>query len=156
MLQAKHNVALSRVKSLSGLIIEDFKESAIFSNEKIEEAINTMPAFILEDTIFTKPSKFTIVLHNVQSLNAHFLDLKAHKRLIGADCICLTETWLSSDNADNAPQLAGFLFKNNPRHHCYDNSQPIFAKLQEQTRGGVGIYYSEKVRLMFWFQGLVM
>ncbi|XP_052441444.1 uncharacterized protein LOC127981121 [Carassius gibelio] len=41
-------VALSRVRSLSGLIIEDFKESAIFCNDKIELAMKDMTKFLLE------------------------------------------------------------------------------------------------------------
>ncbi|XP_073688692.1 uncharacterized protein [Garra rufa] len=41
-------VALSRVRSLSGLIIEDFKESAIFCNDKIELAMKDMSTFLME------------------------------------------------------------------------------------------------------------
>ncbi|XP_072572246.1 uncharacterized protein [Paramormyrops kingsleyae] len=39
-------VALSRVTSLEGLIIEDFKESVIYAKQDIESAMRSMPAFI--------------------------------------------------------------------------------------------------------------
>ncbi|XP_042609822.1 uncharacterized protein LOC122142829 [Cyprinus carpio] len=47
-------VALSRVRSLSGLIIEDFKESAIFCNDKIELAMKDMPKLSMEKDSFTE------------------------------------------------------------------------------------------------------
>ncbi|XP_048046234.1 LOW QUALITY PROTEIN: uncharacterized protein LOC125268187 [Megalobrama amblycephala] len=46
-------VALSRVRSLSGLIIEDFKESTIFCNDKIQVAMKNMPKLPLENYSFT-------------------------------------------------------------------------------------------------------
>ncbi|XP_026120183.1 LOW QUALITY PROTEIN: uncharacterized protein LOC113099530, partial [Carassius auratus] len=47
-------VALSRVRSLSGLIIEDFKDSAIFCNDKIELAMKDMPKLSMEKDSFTE------------------------------------------------------------------------------------------------------
>ncbi|XP_026121918.1 uncharacterized protein LOC113104784, partial [Carassius auratus] len=40
-------VALSRVTSLDGLIIEDFKENVIFAKDNIEQVLQNMPPFIL-------------------------------------------------------------------------------------------------------------
>ncbi|XP_052412218.1 uncharacterized protein LOC127957635 [Carassius gibelio] len=58
-------VALSRVRSLSGLIIEDFKESAIFCNDKIELAMKHMTKFLLEKDSSTEShgnTHFTVVI----------------------------------------------------------------------------------------------
>jgi len=139
-------VALSRVRSLSGLIIEDFKESAIFCNDKIELALKDMPKFPLEEYSSTKSfGTFRIMLVNVQSLKAHFQDVLAHKALMNADCICLTETWLNVEDKREEPQIPEFVFKHNPRAKCYDNSNAVFTDLKHQRGGGVGIYCSEKI-----------
>ncbi|KAL2076443.1 hypothetical protein ACEWY4_027971 [Coilia grayii] len=61
-----------------------------------------------------------------------------------ADCICLTETWLTGDTTEEQ-QLVGYNFNHNPRGNCYDDSEPVFAGLRQQQRGGVGIYCSEEI-----------
>ncbi|TKS65922.1 ATP-dependent DNA helicase PIF1 [Collichthys lucidus] len=138
-------VALSRLKSLGGLQIEDFKQSAIYCDNKITLAMESMPAFKLVKTLSCDVNPVcTIALHNVQSLKAHILDIEAHKALMKADCICLTETWLDV-NPKEEPQLAGHVFHHNPRGNCYDDSDPMFAVLKQQQRGGVGMYCSENI-----------
>ncbi|XP_060776102.1 uncharacterized protein LOC132885442 [Neoarius graeffei] len=120
-------VALSRVKNLDGLIIEEFKESAIFCDEKVESAMQSMPKFSYRRSILSDVNTVCrIALHNVQSLKAHVKDLQAHNVLMKADCICLTETWLNGDPGDK-PQLPAYNFDHNPRVSCYDDSEPIFA-----------------------------
>ncbi|XP_041931843.1 uncharacterized protein LOC121695246 [Alosa sapidissima] len=54
------------------------------------------------------------------------------------------ETWLNVDT-DEEPQLPGYVFKHNPRGNCYDDSEPAFAALKQQQRGGVGVYCSENI-----------
>ncbi|XP_048020488.1 ATP-dependent DNA helicase PIF1-like isoform X1 [Megalobrama amblycephala] len=136
-------VALSRVRTLNGLIIQNFKESAIYCNDKIELAMKCMPKFPLENYSFTKtPGIFTIALHNVQSLQAHVQDIQAHRQLMNADCICLTETWLK---VEDEVQIPGFIFKHNPRARCYDNSTPLFTHLKQQRGGGVALYSCENL-----------
>ncbi|KAK0151602.1 ATP-dependent DNA helicase PIF1 [Merluccius polli] len=134
-------VALSRLKTLSGLIIEEFKKSAIFCDNKIDMAMQSMSCFNFGKILSCDVNPLcTIALHNVQSLNAHILDIQAHKALMKADCICLTETWLDVGTKEE-PQLPGHVFHHNPRGNCYDDSDPMFAALKQQQRGGVGMYF---------------
>lgn len=72
-------VALSRFSSIEGLIIEDFKESAIYCNGKILNAMSNMPQVIeVEDNPACLHQFFKMVLHNIQSLKAHIKDLKVN------------------------------------------------------------------------------
>ena len=137
-------VALSRVRTLSGLTIVDFKESSIFCDEKVKSALENMQKFSYGMSVLSNVNPVcTIALHNVQSLNAHIQDIEAHKSLTKADCICLTETWLNAGSGQ--PQLPGYRFTHNPRENCYDDSEPVFAGLKQQQRGGVGMYSSDKI-----------
>ncbi len=136
-------VALSRVRTLDGLIINDFKESAIYCNEKIDSAMKIMLRLNLENhSVMKTPDRFTLALHNVQSLRAHVQDIQVHGQLMNADCICLTETWLK---VEDDVQIPGFVFKNNPRAKCYDESTPLFTDLKRQRGGGVGVFCCEGI-----------
>lgn len=105
--------------------------------------MKNIPKFPLESHTFSKtPGIFTIALHNVQSLQAHVQDIQAHRQLMNADCICLTETWLK---VEDQVQIPGFIFKHNPRAKCYDNSTPLFSNLKQQRGGGVAIYCCENM-----------
>ncbi|XP_072232324.1 uncharacterized protein [Leuresthes tenuis] len=140
-------VALSRVRTLDGLIIEDFKEAAIFCDDKVDTAMKSLPKFNFKSIGSADIDPVcTIALHNVQSLNAHFDDMRSHKTLMKADCICLTETWLNADSKDQ-PQLPGYVFNHNPRENCYDDSDTVFTALKHQQRGGVGLPSSYKINM---------
>ncbi|XP_072563646.1 uncharacterized protein [Paramormyrops kingsleyae] len=132
-------VALSRVTSLEGLIIEDFKESVIYAKQDIESAMQSMPAFI--EPVTEVPSLCRILLHNVQGLACHLDDIKQDGRYMKADIICLTETWLKEDTEEI--HLNGFSFYGKRRHLAYDGDDSIFAELKNQQHGGVGVYYKE-------------
>ncbi|XP_052403776.1 uncharacterized protein LOC127950661 [Carassius gibelio] len=100
-------VALSRVTSLDGLIIEDFKENVIFAKDNIEQALQNMPPFILPCES-TETFKYRIMLHNVEGLIPHKLDIRQDNRYFEADMICVTETWLKSNNVENEVSLDGY------------------------------------------------
>ncbi|XP_076872152.1 uncharacterized protein LOC143522233 [Brachyhypopomus gauderio] len=133
-------VALSRVTSLQGLIIQDFKESAIYAKSDIESFMQIMPAFIqpVQQTQVSPSCK--ILLHNVQGLSCHLQDLQQDKRYMDADIICMTETWVQSRHNSDV-QISGFSFYNQPRCLSYDTTDTVFAKLKDKQHGGVGIYY---------------
>ncbi|XP_063049297.1 uncharacterized protein LOC134443443 [Engraulis encrasicolus] len=138
-------VALSRVKNLEGLIIDELKDSAIYCDEKVQAAMENMPKFNCGKSISNDENTgCRIALHNVQSLKAHIKDIEAHGTLMKADCICLTETWLNADSQD-IPQLPGFTFQHNPRINCYGESEAVFAQLKQKKGGGVGIYCGDKL-----------
>ncbi|XP_072565310.1 uncharacterized protein [Paramormyrops kingsleyae] len=134
-------VALSRVTSLEGLIIEDFKETAIYAKQDIETAMQSMPVFI--EPVMEVPSSCKILLHNVEGLTCHLDDIKKDRRYMEADIICLTETWLNSEEDTEDVKLPGFSYHGKPRHQAYDGSDAIFAELKKQQHGGVGLYCKE-------------
>ena len=70
-------VALSRVKSLSGLIIKDFTEKAIYCNDSIKDAIKSMQPFLTENIThnIVTPYTFNVFLINIQKLTPHVSDL---------------------------------------------------------------------------------
>ncbi|XP_002733238.1 uncharacterized protein LOC100378309, partial [Saccoglossus kowalevskii] len=136
-------VALSRVKTLNGLVIKEFKESALYCNDKIKDAMITMPKFItFTDEGSDSVCSYSFMLHNIEGLYSHIEDLKFDKRFLKADIICLTETWLPNANPPSVLQLDNFRFHHQPRSLCYDTSDKLTAELKEQAHGGVGVYYS--------------
>uniref|UniRef100_A0A9J7WX60 ATP-dependent DNA helicase n=1 Tax=Cyprinus carpio carpio TaxID=630221 RepID=A0A9J7WX60_CYPCA len=139
-------VALSRVTSLDGLIIEDFKENVIFAKDNIEQALQNMPPFILPCET-TETFTYKMMLHNVEGLIPHILDIRQDNRYFEADMICVTETWLKSNNVENEVSLDGYYFHGKTRSAAYDTSEDVFAKLKEENHGGVGIYHKEKVKV---------
>ncbi|XP_026113641.1 LOW QUALITY PROTEIN: uncharacterized protein LOC113092282 [Carassius auratus] len=139
-------VALSRVTSLDGLIIEDFKENVIFAKDNIEQALQNMPPFILPCET-TETFTYKMMLHNVEGLIPHILDIRQDNRYFEADMICVTETWLKPNNVENEVCLDGYYFHGKTRGAAYDTSEDVFAKLKEENHGGVGIYHKEKVKV---------
>ncbi len=139
-------VALSRVTSIDGLIIQDFKEKAIFAKDNIKEALQTMPPFIASCET-TETFKFKMMLHNVEGLIPHISDIRQDKRYFEGDMICVTETWLKPNYVENAVSLDGYFFHDKSRSAAYDTSHNVFAKLKEENHGGVGIYHKEKVKV---------
>ncbi|XP_044191554.1 uncharacterized protein LOC122969696 [Thunnus albacares] len=134
-------VALSRVRALSGLIIRDFTEKAIYCKDTIKEAMDSMPPFLIEQP---KPSinthSFSVYLMNVQSLSRHLSDLVSCTQHLQPHCIAVTETWLTAQTSLNSVQMCGYTFHSRPRSLCYTNSNPKLSELKNLQHGGVGLY----------------
>ncbi|XP_041863244.1 uncharacterized protein LOC121653673 isoform X1 [Melanotaenia boesemani] len=132
-------VALSRVRSLSGLIIQDFKEKAVYCNANIEQAIANMPPFITESHTVVKEG-FRVFLMNVQSLNRHVSDLAHCAQHLQPNCIAVTETWIPADVSLDSVEITGYRFSNAPRSLAYHSDNPVLISLKGQQHGGVGMY----------------
>ncbi|TKS65165.1 ATP-dependent DNA helicase PIF1 [Collichthys lucidus] len=90
-------VALSRVRSLSGLILKDFKEKAIYCKDSIKEALNSMSPFLIDNiqTYKCGTNAFSVFLMNVHGLDCHVKDLTSCIQHLKPQCVAVTETWLS-------------------------------------------------------------
>ncbi|XP_062617119.1 ATP-dependent DNA helicase PIF1-like [Saccostrea cucullata] len=132
-------VALSRVRSMDGLVIKDFDEDKIYCIEQISDALKRMPQFVpLPHHTCTEQDHIQILLHNIQGLIPHFDDLLANSDKNKAHFICLTETWL--DNSTHTPQINNFSLIHRPRNSCYSTELPLFRELKDKKHGGVAIY----------------
>ena len=128
-------VSLSRVTSLSGLIIEDFDEKYIHCDESVAQSLNEMSELSLIDERYPeKSSCTTIILHNVQGLKNHFMDLKGQPEMKKSD---FTETWVNLDDEIVELNLEDFKSFHQIRSMSYDVSMRT---LQQQSHGGVAVY----------------
>lgn len=138
-------VALSRVRSLSGLVITDFAEKAIYCKDSIKEALTTVPRFSLEDysSIACPSDAFTVFCLNAQGLRAHSQDLALCTHPLRPDCIVVTETWLPAASTFDSVQLQGYTLRHLAWSQAYDSSNPTLLDIRSQQHGGVAIYYSD-------------
>ena len=139
-------VGLSRVTSLSGLVIEGFDPKFIHCDPKIKECLNSMNSYLEsdDDDDFDSHSKVCIMLHNIQGLKQHFADLQCNKLFMNSDFICLTETWLNHD--DNVFDVCMDKFKlyHQARHQSYSNTNTLTSAYKNQSHGGVAVYTKNK------------
>ncbi len=135
-------VALSRVRSLSGLIIQNFEEKAIYCKDSIKDAIQSMPRFFVRNIADYKvnPQEFSVFLMNVQNLRHHLADLVLHTDHLQPSCIAVTETWLPADISLETINIDGYSFHSQPRRLSYSTCNPTLTELQAQQHGGVGMY----------------
>ncbi|XP_078688663.1 uncharacterized protein LOC144920377 isoform X2 [Branchiostoma floridae x Branchiostoma belcheri] len=145
-------VALSRVRSIAGLHITDYKQGSIYCDEEVQGAISDMKHFKFVSNPFTnvgdrsenEVSKLNIVHHNTEGLVAHFKSLKS-TCLVKADIICLTETWLSENVPSSQVQLESFnMFRKDRsgRRVCEDGSSAT----SNAPHGGVAVYVRDVYR----------
>ncbi|XP_061923815.1 uncharacterized protein LOC133663392 isoform X1 [Entelurus aequoreus] len=134
-------VALSRVRDISGLVITDFKEKAIYCKDAVKEALDSMPPFLLEQP---QPSletrSFSAYLLNVQSLPCHAAHLMSCTQHLQPTCIAVTETWLTAQSSTDCVQIQGYTFHSRPRALCYSSNDVKLAEIRDLQHGGVGLY----------------
>ena len=91
-------VALSRVKSFSGLHIVNFNAKAIKKSDLVENEMTRLRDRLLQTIpplqCLPCTSHVTIALLNVRSILAKLPDIKADTELGSAGVLCFCETWL--------------------------------------------------------------
>lgn len=136
-------VSLSRVRTLSGLIIQDFTEKSIYCNDDVKFALHYMPPFMTESICRPISSErlFVLFLINTQGLRRHVTDLTRCTQLWQPNCIAVTETWLSADSCLDTVQIDRFVFHSRSRSDSYDcSTNAALVELCGQQHGGVGLY----------------
>ncbi|XP_061883615.1 uncharacterized protein LOC133634970 [Entelurus aequoreus] len=134
-------VALSRVRDISGLVITDFKEKAIYCKDAVKEALDSMPPFLLEQPQPSlEPRSFSAYLLNVQSLPCHAAHLMSCTQHLQPTCIAVTETWLTAQSPTDCVQIQGYTFHSRPRALCYSSNDFKLAEIRDLQHGGVGLY----------------
>ena len=126
-------VALSRVTSLDGLIIQDFNENAIYANPSIKESLASMQHFLTTTADVEK--KLTLLYHNIEGLQNHFQDLMLTLRKRNVDLVCLVESWVQNDLRSRS-EMEGFSVVHQLRKNSYQQDN----LLQRQGKGGVCVY----------------
>ncbi|XP_066283397.1 uncharacterized protein [Branchiostoma lanceolatum] len=139
-------VALSRVCSIGGLFITDYKQESIYCDGEVQGAVNKMKHFEFVSNPFATVGnssakevlKLNIVHHNTEGLVSHFKSLKS-TCLVNADIICLTETWLSENVQSSQVQLDGFSMfrKDRSRGHAGEEGSSVTIN---SPHGGVAVY----------------
>ena len=138
-------VALSRVRTLSGLIIQGFEEKAIYCRGDLKYVIWSMPKFLKDSrSLQIQGQTFSVFMMNVQSLSAHVSDLAMCTQHLQPNCIAVTETWLPSASSD-VVNISGYTFLNFPRYLAYCSENPALEALRAQQHGGVGMYTVENM-----------
>nr|XP_022310999.1 uncharacterized protein LOC111116305 [Crassostrea virginica] len=137
-------VALSRVTSKNGLFIETrdpkILQRKIYADSEVRECLQKMPPLTLPEFSPTSNEGIKILLHNIQSLNKHYEDLRKDVRFRDVDVICLTETWTRSGQDFSIFSIDGYQFHHVSRGDVYDNSDSQFSQLRKSKGGGVAIY----------------
>jgi len=103
-------VALSRARTSAGLfIIGEFFQPRVTPTVQLvaEELqrlrINAAIDFRLSFLNDKHSSGLNVMVHNVQSLNKHIMDITSDPNYMAADVLCLTETWTIPNDRFNLP-----------------------------------------------------
>ena len=87
-------------------------QKKVHADAEVKLCLETMPPLTLPN--FPKSSNdegIKILLHNIQSLNKHFEDLRKDIRFKDVDVICLTETWIRSGQDTSIFKIDGYEMK---------------------------------------------
>ena len=136
-----HYVALSRLRSISGLHILNLNENKIAVSKKVQEemtrlrqeALNSHIPFLYKDT----SGSFKILFQNVRSLHLHVADVASDYNVKAADINMFVETALCSNDSNDLYQIPSFqLFRND------------FVTHGTRTPYGTAVYVKESVQLL--------
>ena len=118
-----HYVALSRLRSISGLHILNMNENKITVSKKVQEemtrlrqkaTLNSHISFLYKDT----SEFFKILFQNVRSLHLHIADAASDYNVKAADINIFAETALCSNDDNALYEIPGFqLFRNDFMQH---------------------------------------
>ncbi len=136
-------VALSRVTHSEGLHIIDMDLSKIYCDTGVQECYNNMNKLKINMHTLPTTRELTIVHQNVEGLKQHMDDLERCNQLQPCDVLCVTETWI---NTNESFQLPGFTYQGRTRRECYSgNNCKQTAQLKTAKYGGVGIFLSNSL-----------
>ncbi|XP_013405048.1 uncharacterized protein LOC106169925, partial [Lingula anatina] len=133
-------VALSRATKLSGLQLQSFDqtdEANLYCDIKVDDAMKAMSPLNPDILPLLRPLQktLTIVCHNIQSLPAHFTDLKSNPEMAVADIVGITESWLHSNVPSSKYSIPGFKLIRCDRQN-------------DTSRGGVAVYIRNTLKVM--------
>jgi endonuclease/exonuclease/phosphatase (EEP) superfamily protein YafD len=137
-----HYVALSRLRTISGLRILNLNENKITVSKKVQEEmtrlrenalLNSHLPFLYKDTSGT----FKILFQNVRSLHLHFPDVASDYNAKAAHINMFVETALCSNDKNDLYQIPNFqLFRNDIMLHG------------TRTPYGTAVYVKQNVHLL--------
>ena len=118
-----HYVALSRLRSISGLHILNMNENKIAVSKKVQEemerlrqkaTLNSHIPFLYKDT----SESFKILFQNVRRLHLHFADVASDYNVLAADINVFVETALCGNDDNELYEIPDFqLFRNDLMQH---------------------------------------
>ena len=137
-----HYVALSRLRSISGLHILNMNENKIAVSKKVQEemarlrqkaTLNSHIPFLYKDT----SGSFKVLFQNVRSLHLHILDVASDYNVKAADINIFVEMALCSNNDNALYEIPGFqLFRND------------FVQNGTRTPYGTAVYVKDDAQLI--------
>ena len=114
--------------SISQLHLHPFDEKKIYCNENAKQEAERIKGRAINKKIsnwdLNEMQTFKISTLNIRSLKKHFIDLKQDHLLQKSDIICVNETWLESDPAEDLNNYHGYFLNLNSRGNA------IFCKME--------------------------
>ena len=140
-------VALSRSRSLEGLYLRNFNKQYIKVKKDVTAEMSRLKERQLQtDSVIhhQEDQHLTICQLNIQSLPAHFQDLKACKSLTDCDIIGLAETWLHPGCQSENYSLDEFCLIRRDRQDVHNNCKQSECGMCN-NKGGVAMYVKSEI-----------